>query len=736
MSAEELLRNKERSATQNTGSSDQIINHVTGEKTKAMFNGLKKHKSLGAVGLITLILLIMVGLFSFGNLIPAAILERLIEATDVQYADAVESKILVFQQALEEGNIPENTVKRMAENGITVSGNSLVFKGETISAGDFVNKVHANAELYTAFNNSTYNRAAYYYDESAEAVFKRIGTSRNNYSSSSDFDQVMDKLVGTGNNINIDNVGLFEREDEKTKEKYWEYDTVGGGANSSGGVSDFISKVAKNSLAEDGLTATLYATDALNTADTISKEQKSSIFFMALMENISKMKAGEGNTAKINEAMNFLYDEKESSMVDVNTGEIITIKGSALSSPSLYAILAGSQINGNKVKNYASDRVLKTIENKVGVNEVGSEVKNGNITSTSTKLRGMIGRFLEFFGESADSGILSSVEATINSSMVENNFDSIKGIEAGEVLVEGAVNVGKELAKASGATAGDAEATKSYARLNNTILAMDAESDRINRSPFDITSKSTFLGSIIYRLGVSVSSSGFGGLLSNMSTAIGNLAHAASSIFSPTSRAEDAGTQYLANFGENCETLNSVGAVGSVGCSEIANFDTSTLNDTFNDEGFINFVEENTTLSESGVRTINKDSKLADFIKYNNERITPVGVMDGGILSSIVNGSSNLSFVSDIIAMVKIWLGVGDEEKNMATGKSFINSSSNPEWETYKYAQRYVSLARATEALRQYDGGETAYNDMKFFEGSENPVVAFLNDYYNEIAGI
>ena len=734
MSAEEVLKNSERSATTNRqGPDSQIINHVTGEHGRTVLQNLKKHKSLGVIGLVTLVLLTLVVLFSFGNLIPAAILDRLIEATDVQYADAVESKFLVFEQALGNSNVPENTIKRLASNGITVDGSSLIFKGETIAAGDFINKVHSNTELYNAFNAATYDRAAYYYDESAEAVFKKIGTSRNNYSSSSDFNTVMSKLVGDGSNIDISNVGLFEKEDEETGEKYMEYDTVNGGASSKSPAAEFISKVSKNTLAEDGLTATLYATDALNTADTISKEQKASIFFMALMENISKMKAGEGNTAKINEAMNFLYDVKESSVVDVNTGETITTTGSALESPSLYAILAGSQIDGNKVTNYASDRVLKTVENKVGVDTVGEEVKEGNITSTSTKLRGMIGRFLEFFGEEADEDTISSVTEIINSSMMENSFDSINGIYAGEVLVEGAVNVGKELAKASGATAGDAEATKSYAILNDTILALDVEADRMNRSPFDITSKNTFLGSIIYRLGVSVASSRFSSTFNTIGSTMGNIIGTFDNIFSSSTKAEDAGTQYLANFG-NCETLGSVGAVGSVGCSEVASFDTSTLNDTFHDEGFISFVEENTTIDESGTRVIKKDSKLADFIKYNNERITPIGVMDGGILNSIVSGSSKLSFVSDIISMVKIWLGASDEEKNMATGKSFVNSSSNSEWETYKYAQRYVSLARATEALRQYDGDVTAYADLKFFEGTENPVVAFLENYYNEIA--
>ena len=734
MSAEEMLRANERSATNNKENLDnQFVSHVTGERGQVLLTGIKKHKSIGAVGLITLMLVILIALFSFGNLVPAAILDRLIEATDVQYADAVESKFLVFQQALENENVPENTKKRLEVNGIKVEGSSLKYKDETISAGGFIDKIHSDAGFYNAFNAATYDRAAYYYDESAEKVFTKIGTSRNNYTATSGFDDVMSRLMGTGSAVSITNVGLFEVKDEETGEITTEFGTINGGAAPGDSAEDFVNRVAENSLAENSFLATLYATDALNTADTISKEQKSSIFFMALMENISKMKAGDGNTSKINEAMNFLYDENESSVVDVNTGEVVTSKGSALESPSLYAILAGTQIDGDKVKNYASDRVLKTIENKVDVDTVGSDIKEGNVTSTATKLRGMIGRFLELLGEQADAGTLSSVAPTINNSMVKNSFDDTKGIYAGELLVEGAVNVGKELAKASGATAGDDSATKAYARLNDTVLALDAEADRINRSPFDITSKNTFLGSIIYKLGVSVASSKLGGALNTMSSTIGKVAGSALNIFSPASHAEDAGTEYLTNFG-NCETLNSVGAVGSVGCSEIATFDTSTLNDTFHDPEFNAFVEENTELDESGKRVVKEDSALANFIKFNDERITPIGVMDGGILEALTGDFMNIPFISDIIAMIEIWLEASDYSKAVATGRVFVNTGSNSEWSTYKYAQRYVSLARATDALRQYDGGETAYVNLKYFEGDENPVVAYLENYYSKIA--
>lgn len=713
MSAEELLRASERSASIGTGSEAQIISHVVGK-----FQGSSNHKRLGSfgvIGMITLMIIVLAVMFSFGNLIPAAILERLVEATDVQYADAVESKFLVFQQALESGDIPKNTEERLKANGITVEGTSLNYRGENISASNFIDKIHSDASFYEAFNNATYNRAAYYYDESAEKVFKKIGTSRNNYTATSEFDSVMSELIGEGSSVTVSNVGLFEKEDEEGN-KYTVYDTVDEEAKSSGGTAgEFIKKVAKTNQAEDAFKATLNATDALNVADTVAKEQKSAIFFMALMENISKMKAGQGNTSKINEAMNFLYKEQESEVVDVKTGEVVKVKGSALEAPSLYAILSGSKIDENKVKNYASDRVLKTVENKVGVNEVGKEVKEGTVASIADKIKGTIGRFLPFLGETADDGILSSVEPTINSSMMENSFDDIGGIYSGELLVEGAVNVGKELAKASGATPGDKKATENYARLNSDILALDAEVDRNSRSPFDITSKNTFLGSIIYKL------------------ATNNVMTVLSKSFGMGVYADDKSENYLNNYG-SCETLESVGAVGTVGCSEIATFDTSTLNNTFNDAKFKAFVEENTTLGENGKRTINKDSVLADFIKYNNERITPVGVVDGGILESIKTSSSSVPFVSNILTMIENFLGASDEDKAVANGRSFVNSSSNADWEKYKYAQRYVSLARATDALRQYDGDETAYTNLKYFEGSENPVIAFLNDYYNEIA--
>ncbi len=722
MTADEILRSSENSALNN----NQIVSHVTGKNARS--GSTNKIKSFGALGLVTLMLVVFAVLFSSGNLIPAAISERLIEETDVQYADAVESKKIVFQQAMRTGDVPQNTIDILKQNGVEVealdNGEQILKMGsKIITADDFVTEVSRDVNLYNAFNNATYSRAAYYYDESAKKVFRKIGTTRNNYSSDSDFSEVMDKLIGDGSNIKVNNVLLAEK--NENGEVSSEYEGVGEDIDSRTNASELISAVGNKNIADNSAQATLNSADTLKVADTISKEQRSSLFFLGFMENISKMKAGEGNESKINDAMNYLYEKHETEVVDVKTGEVKKITGTALESPSLYAVLSGNKPESANIENYSSDRILKTIQNRTGGDN--NVAISGTVASSKSDIGGAIGRFLNGGSESANVNTLEVVNKTVDNSLINNSYETIKGVDAGEFLVEGAINVGKELAKASGATAGDADAVSEYARLNMSVIAMDAAADRVNRSPFDITSKNTFLGSIIYDLAI-MSSNASGSFLSNIGVVSGVINEAKNRLI-PSSNA-DSTTGYLSEFG-NCETYNTIGAVGSLQCAEVATFDPSTLNDPFNDPGFVDFVNNNTTLNSSGTRTVNRDSILADFILYNDERVTPLGVVDGGILESLNSNSSSISFVSDIVGMIKSFLGASNNDRRIASGAEYVNSSSNPNWQTYKYAQRYVSLARATESLRQYADDPTAYNNIQFFEGNRNPVIAFIDEYNN-----
>ena len=767
MTAEEVLRSNEQSAAEN----NQIVSSVVGKKNKGGALSLKK--GFGATLFITLLLGVFLLIFSAGNLIPAAISERLIEQTDVQYADAIQTKAYVFQSALSKGTIPSNTISRLKNAGVLVgngtsdnftesaNGTSLKVGDKIISASEFPDVVMHNANLYDAFNSATYGRAAYYYDDNAQLAFKQMGASRNNYKDNSkSFDEVMTDVVGEGNNINV---GTYGQETI-----YVTADDIEGASDMTprelaAAIAELKAyiKQKKCDEAEDGDDGAIIcyranntsANDAgalvsavgssynnqdtasiLSTADTISKEQKSSSFYLGIMENISKMKAGYGNDSQINEAMNYLYKETESQVVDVSTGEIVTVKGSALESPSLYAVLSGEELSVEKVQNYSTERVMKIMNNG---QPVGSSAITDSLTSTESNIRGTIGRM--FKSGTADGSAMQAVVPTLDSSLVNNSFDTISGVNAGELLVEGAVNVGAALALQSGATAGDANAVVAYNKTVDEVLAMEAEVDRMHRSPLDVTSKNTFLGSLMYKFAVSSIKSGT--FLNKIAT-VSKVAASSLSSLLPTTRADDEKTTYMTAFGE-CERMSLIGAVGTAECSRNETFDMSTVD--ISDPNYIAVKNQNVTCDGDGNCEIKKGSVFEKFVRYNAGRLSPLGVTDGGILKALrtkenneESGYSNIPFISSVkdllsVLLQKIRMFFGADDGDIATGKAFVNSSDNQgNWSQYKYAQRYMSEVRAIKNLRMYDGDQTAYSDIPYV-GKNDPVLACLNEYYNEL---
>ncbi|MBQ2695064.1 hypothetical protein IJG04_00275 [Candidatus Saccharibacteria bacterium] len=748
MSAEEVLRINEKNAldgNHDTFGNNKVVSHVLGKKLNT---GKKKKVGIFSAGaFVTAMIIVFAVIFSGGNYAISAISEAIVNATNVQHTNSVYSKALVFQQALADGKVPSNTANLLKEKGAVVGyfdGDEFVesntrdgglvinYNGEIISGenNQFVDMVTTNAVFYEIFNESTYDMAGDYYDKAGQEVFRKLGTNRNNYTEDSDLEQVINSIMGEGSNVNINSVIRVEKTDENGN-IYYDYESDGATvSSSSNSANELINGVLTKSASSSSVDSTLQTAEALNIADNMTRAQRGSLFYALIMENISKTKAGDGNESKINEVMNnVFYQSVEKNVVDEKTGEVLVVKGSMMESPSMYAVLSGERVNAGEVGNYSNDKVLRTVANRLGV-VVDSDIMNNTLVSTSDsgKRSGMIGWYSNNGNVIGDSTNVEIISPTIDSSLVNNSFDTINGIPGGEFFVNSAVELEKKLAKQSGATSGDADAVREYAKVNAGILALEAEVDRNNRSPFDITSKNTFLGSIVYKMALLTkkSSNNWSGIMTIpkvVASAVGDLL--------PTTYADNESDSYLTSFGENCETLDNINAVGSAGCAEIATFDTSTLYDIFNDPGFIAFVEENTILGSDGVRTIKPNSDLAKFILYNDERETPVGMVDGGILDSITENTSSIPYMSDVVSMIKNFLGADEYSLKIASGEAFVNSSSNLDWQTYKYAQRYVSLARATEALRQNDGDSTAYTDLKFFEGDVTPVTAFLDNYRN-----
>ncbi len=732
MSAEEVLRLSDEAALYN----NQATSFTSGKnKSAKKTKFFSKARSFRAMGLVLIAALIGIFVVSSGQYIPASIPDKILKKTNFQYADSVRSNMLIFQQSLENGEIAEDKVEILKENNILVGyldnednfiesnknsgGLSLKSGNRIIPAKDFVTDIidYNDTELYGAFKEAIYDESIGFFDESAEKVFQEIGTTRNNFTRDSDFEEVINSALGEGSDYRLNTISLTEKtrynEETGKTETYLAYEKNGEDAISNTKAEVLINEVSSKNASNNTKNATLNSADALTVADTMSKKQRSSLFYALVMENISKMKAGDGNDAKVNEVMNFLYKKAETKVVDVKTGEVKIVEGSPLDSPSLYALLADKKVNTEEAGNYSNERILKTVENQLGVSNASS-VTNGTVAATGEKRQGSIGRLINEKVEEASTAILQLVSPTIESSLGNNSSEDLKGIAAGELLVEGAVNVGIELANESGATGGDAEAVNSYANMNTTILALDAKVDRINKNPLDMTSKNTFLGSIVHNIIANLQSNNILGFI------IGNIA----SINNTKVFADDNQTGFLGSYGE-CEKLSELyGAVGTAQCDVIPTFDTSTLDDPFNNPEFIQFVEQNTTLNSSGERVVKADSILKEFIDGRNKK-TPLGVKDGEILETRVNGSSS---GSNLEKMIEASENASEEDIDIATGKAFINSTSNPKWKEYKYAQRYISLARAADAQKLYAKDQSTYVSLKFFEGYKNPITTLLDN--------
>ena len=737
MSAEETLKYSEENALQ-TG---DHFSSVAGKNLD--FQGARKAKS--SVGAIVALLgfgIIALFLFSRSDTIISDLNDRLVAQTDVQQADASATKKIVLAEALKSGDFPSDTAANLKKEGFIVgyidddgnfveantSNRALVVKkgNVIINADEFAAKANSDAVLHKAINDATYGATAYYYDDAATEVFKELSISRNNFAHNEEFETVMTRALGQNTSVDINTATKATTTDSEGNTTT-SYKASGENVNSKAQDAEtLINEVASKNSGASTTDATLAAADTLKVADTVNKEQRSSRFYVTFMESISKTKAGKGDSSRINEAMNYLHKSAKTKIVDTATGELVEIEGSPLESPSLLSILSGKQVDQNIVKNYSSDRILDlaagqlnltTASTKPLTNPIFSAISQ-TVTSVANRFKTTIGRIFGAGKETANTEILKTATPTVASSLSSNTLPY--GIEAGELLVEGAVNIGRKLAIAgSGATAGDADAVLAYQKDLSNYLALEAAADRLNRSPFDISSPNTFLGSLVRQFASILQPTS----VTSAFTSLPALAGRSLANLITGNTYADAANTYLTTYG-TCNTHASIGAVGTSHCSTIATFDSSTI-DAFNDAGFQQFVEQNTVL-KNGVRTIKQNSVLADFILYNDERQSPLGTVDGGILSSLKKRTSNIPFMSNILSMLETYSASSDQELSIASGAAFVNSKSNSDWQNYKYAQRYVSIARATAALRQYSTDATAYQNLQYFEGSENPVIAFL----------
>ncbi len=637
---------------------------------------------------------------------------------------------------------------------VSTSKTVLKYNDEIIDANSFTNKFASDANFRDAYYSAKRGRVAGFFDKSASRYYNKRGHTRDIFelfkstgddaTDTENFEKTVSDYV-TGSDASVNTVR--HNRDEETGEEIKAEN--GDDLNSSNTVGDTAEAKAKsfvNGIAGKVSTAGVPICSALRVANiaavTVSAYQivQASTYFLGLMEPISKTMAGQGDASAINEVLNFLTGQTTTTVDYVNAdGQSVSedVTGSAIESAGAKLMLGQTMSSDSEVAPYSINNITRAATTIAISSGVTSSVCTGVMASSaivSLAANAIPGGTLATIAVSALMQTVGGIVMTVAVGAIINAiipyvakmfatdiFETYTGEAAGNLFFQGAAISNGEVAR-SGSAYMPASEERVKEQNRNTVIALaeEAELDRLNRSPFDITSTNTFLGSILSKFSVVANTNDIVTSLAGVSSIIGNsVAH-----LTPAASAADQELMYTSVYTE-CENLP--GAVCDMYGIPIQASDYSTIDIAPDDPTYMRVVTAN--LKSDG-ETIKENSELAKFINFCKNRESPWGVQDANILNALQTDAgivaNNMPIVGDIMDVVN---AVEDEaNKKWATGENCINSASNPRWESeFKYYQRYIQDMRILATMDENAASESAVSDAG--ETFVNPVLAYEEAY-------
>lgn len=752
-SSKDLLRSSENSALSKNEPTfnSPWKNSVSGQKNSNNKNAKGKigSKKKGGIAAMMVIITLLVGggtfLGSSHSLLAPAMESLMTEATDTQHASWALRTTKLFNYA----NNHSGT-----------------------SSSNFT-KSYADIPTDAAQVKAKQGRVATFFDKMATKIYNKLGLSRNvfnDYKQTGNADADMDNFRNTMNSEYDNNSstirGAYDKEVQETDENgrplfnddgspkmttdpVNETDLDGRSnsniADANQKAQDFVnsttSKVANiaGTVGNIGnITCAMMRVGATISAVVAANEIYQSInYFMNYMENISKMKYGEGENSAINEVLNTLTTPVNTTYSNINDfddegngGEDIDFSGAPVQANGLQMMLAYAPASIKTTDNFSLERTGNAIANFLNMNaaqvmtcagvQAGAAVVSIATTIGTlgvSAIGQMVFNFATSLAISATTSVaLSFIVPTIAKTLFTNIFETTTGIPAGELLARGASAANTRVGRSgSGQSLASGDVALAYSRITQDVIAMEAEADRQNRSPFDITSKNTFLGSIVYNLLpiTLLSPKSSTSLITNVNTFARATSSAVSSLTNSVSAASD--NAYMANFGK-CPNLESIGAVGDIYCNPVTVTDPSLIDMDPEDPEYIRVISNEL---DSNFQ-IKSDGDLAKYVTYCDGRDSPFGTVDTNILGNLEKGNvvlNSIPIIGDVLDLFNS--SQAAENLAWASGQKCVNNGSDEWKEKFRYYQRYVEDQRILE----WAG---AYGD------SQSPVMAYEAQYEKE----
>lgn len=538
---------------------------------------------------------------------------------------------------------------------------------------------------------------------------------------------------------------------------------------------------------------------AINLLVTASEALQIINLTSAFFEAVDKTKAGDGDNSPIHELAESLNEKKtnehkslvssgvawndgdqDSNFTDDGLATLTTEKTStqktAMESSGIAALYGGGKVDTNdaSVQSFNFSGSIKRILGGVGVSMEAFEACAltkiaANAVSAITSaieiagcILGAVGATFTF-GVSTSAcgplvakvvkgialsvaigvvvaGVISAIVPYVSSMLTRDLVSDIGGEDLGNALTSGGNMYLGNTHRYNGGSLATREEYTEFALAQNQVIAEDAKYERQTKDPFDMTSKYTFMGTLMTQLMSFARATSFTKVVTSSSSVISNSIVA----LSPTASAYDVVESLPDNMDEyakTCPYLASIGAIGDAYCNPYSITDLSTINTDPLDvigklEDYGSFQEGET--GDGNVK-IAGDSDLAKYIMYCNQRESAFGVADQNIVSevsdwgSVRTGNSSIDTatnsaigaipiigdVIDVVSNTEALQNVGYVGGESCVAGNNINettplATASPDWDKAKYYQRFIEDQSLAESIGLIE---------------ESAVTAFVRDY-------
>lgn len=485
------------------------------------------------------------------------------------------------------------------------------------------------------------------------------------------------------------------------------------------------------------------------------------------LESVDKMKAGKGGESPMSN-----YAETYTAKADTvyqNTGEVVRQDKTAMESSGMTWLFNNTEISNNDASvlnvNFQSimsnaSSLVSDVAMNASVFEQCGFIKAGvaalDLGSTILSFIPVVGQGVKLtqiiFKEIKNIAIQAAVATAIQTfvpmivgSIANYIIRDVATEWLGEDLGNATASAANKLLAGNGTSGGQSPASKSavlaYMKERDNVILAEAEYQRAIRSPFDITSPYTFLGSMAYAM-IPMAFSG-GGIMSSLKQASSMVFSTLSKILPTASAISE--TAAVASEG-NCELLKAVGVMGDAYCNPYVITDVSTINTSpvavnkivmNGGETVVASTNDSTTLEghvssdnfnydgNGKITSIKEGSDLAKYIVYCGERVSPYGVRDSAIAERVSGGGGTSSIITQHIPLIgdaQALIEGFKEQDNVdwISGRACAASEENGNWNEYRWYQRFSENMRLVENMNPgYKSIVTAFLENDY---EENPV--------------